>query len=153
MDRGEYLETHAYPLYTQAASELDTSKIGGAVQFDVIIGNPPYQMTGSGGGSNDAPIYQLFVQQAMKLEPRFLCMVIHQDGWLVAGDSVIFRAEFLNDQRMRCLIDFENAKDVFSCSGYWWWNLLFPMDRTILGRVSALIIGAALLSVHINGPG
>ena len=46
------------------------------MQFDVIIGNPPYQMTGGGGGTNDSSIYHLFVQQAMRLEPRFLSMVL-----------------------------------------------------------------------------
>jgi len=47
---------------------MDEQMEGRAV--DVIIGNPPYQMTGSGGDQTTHPSISLFVQQAMKLEPR-----------------------------------------------------------------------------------
>jgi site-specific DNA-methyltransferase (adenine-specific) len=57
---------------------------GEAMQFDVIIGNPPYQMTGGGGGTNDSSIYPLFVQQALELEPRHLSMVI-LSRWMAGG--------------------------------------------------------------------
>lgn len=98
------------------------------MQFDVIIGNPPYQMTGGGGGTNDSPIYQLFVRQAVKLEPRFLSMVI-PSRWMAGGRGLgEFRAEFLGDERIRTLVDYENAKDAFPTVGigggisYFLWN-------------------------------
>lgn len=69
-DRGENLETHAYAfIHTDDIKTRVAEWFGGDMQFDVIIGNPPYQMTGGGGGTNDSPIYHLFVRQAMQLEP------------------------------------------------------------------------------------
>jgi site-specific DNA-methyltransferase (adenine-specific) len=117
-DRGGELETHAYAFIHSDDIKAKIGEIfGGRMQFDVIIGNPPYQMTGGGGGTNDSPIYQLFVQQAMRMEPRFLSMVI-PSRWMAGGRGLgEFRAEFLNDQRVCTLVDFENAKDVFPTVG------------------------------------
>lgn len=99
------------------------------MQFDVIIGNPPYQMTGGGGGSNDSPIYQLFVQQAKALEPRLLSMVI-PSRFMAGGRGLAeFRAEFLSDRRVRTLVDFENAKDAFPTVGIGGGICYFLWDR------------------------
>ncbi len=117
-ERGGDLETHAYAfIHTGNIKGKIAAMFGGKMQFDVVIGNPPYQMTGGGGGTNDSPIYQLFVQQAMRLEPRFLSMVI-PSRWMAGGRGLgEFRAEFLGDQRVCTLVDFENAKDVFPTVG------------------------------------
>jgi site-specific DNA-methyltransferase (adenine-specific) len=65
MDRGEGLETHAYVfIHTDDIKARVAELFGGDMQFDVIIGNPPYQMTGDAGGLSDSSIYHLFVQQA-----------------------------------------------------------------------------------------
>ena len=99
------------------------------MQFDVIISNPPYQMTGGGGGTNDSPIYHLFVRQAMRLEPRFLSMVI-PSRWMAGGRGLgEFRAEFLGDRRVRTLVDYENAKDVFPTVGIGGGACYFLWDR------------------------
>lgn len=129
LDRGEGLETHAYAfIHTNDITARLGELFGGKMQFDVIIGNPPYQMTGGGGGTNDSPIYQMFVQQAVKLEPKFLCMVI-PSRWMAGGRGLgEFRSEFLGDQRVRTLVDYENAKDAFPTVGigggicYFLWN-------------------------------
>lgn len=82
------------------------------MQFDVIIGNPPYQL-GSDGGTRDVPIYQHFVEQAKKLEPRYLSMVI-PSRWMASGLGLSeFRQTMLGDQRMRELVDYPVEKDVF----------------------------------------
>jgi site-specific DNA-methyltransferase (adenine-specific) len=128
-DRGEGLETHAYMfIHTKDINTRVAELFGGDMQFDVIIGNPPYQMTGGGGGTNDSSIYNLFVRQAMQLEPRFLSMVI-PSRWMAGGRGLSeFRTEFLGDRRVRTLVDYENAKDVFPTVGigggicYFLWN-------------------------------
>ncbi|MFD4461576.1 Eco57I restriction-modification methylase domain-containing protein [Nocardia sp. NPDC058480] len=130
LDRGDSLESHAYAfIHTDDIDALIAELFGANMQFDVIIGNPPYQMTGGGGGTNDSPIYQLFVKQAMKLEPRLLSMVI-PSRFMAGGRGLSeFRAEFLADDRVRTLVDFENAKDAFPTVGIGGGICYFLWDR------------------------
>ena len=113
LDRGEALETHAYAfIHTDNIKTRMTELFGAHMQFDVIIGNPPYQL-GSDGGTRDVPIYQHFVEQAKKLEPRLLTMVI-PSRWMAAGLGLSeFRQAMLGDRRIRALIDYPAANDVF----------------------------------------
>lgn len=112
-DRGEGLETHAYAfIHTKDIKTRVAELFGGAMQFDVIIGNPPYQL-GSDGGTRDVPIYQYFVEQAKKLEPRFLSMIM-PSRWMASGLGLNeFRQAMLGDRRLRELIDYPAANDVF----------------------------------------
>ena len=86
-------ETHAYALiHADDPRELVQNLFGVEMQFDVIIGNPPYQMTGAGGGTNDAPIYQKFIDRAKALHPRYLSMVT-PSRWMAGGRGLAaFRA-------------------------------------------------------------
>ncbi|MGX6396279.1 Eco57I restriction-modification methylase domain-containing protein [Rothia kristinae] len=127
--RGDELETHAYAfIHTDDIKARIGELFGDTMQFDVIIGNPPYQL-GSDGGTRDVPIYQLFVEQAKRLEPRFLTMVI-PSRWMAAGLGLNeFRRTMLNDARICDLVDYPNAAEVFSEVGinggacYFLWDL------------------------------
>jgi site-specific DNA-methyltransferase (adenine-specific) len=112
-DRGEGLETHAYAfIHADNITARIAELFGGDMQFDVIIGNPPYQL-GSDGGTRDVPIYQRFVEQAKMLQPRFLAMVI-PSRWMASGLGLAeFRQTMLGDHRMRELVDYPAANDVF----------------------------------------
>jgi site-specific DNA-methyltransferase (adenine-specific) len=113
-DREEGLETHAYAfIHTGDIKAWIAESFGGQMQFDVIIGNPPYQMTGGAGGSSDSSIYHLFIEQAMRLQPRYLSMVI-PSRWLAGGRGLDdFRQAMLGDGRMRELVDYPASYDVF----------------------------------------
>lgn len=113
LDRGEGRETHAYAfIHTNDIKARIAELFGDHMQFDVIVGNPPYQLA-SDGGTRDIPIYHRFVDQAKKLEPRFLVMVI-PSRWMAAGLGLRdFRAEMLGDRRIRKLVDYPDSSDVF----------------------------------------
>ena len=113
-DRGKDLETHAYAfIHTNSIKTRLAEIFGGHMQFDVVIGNPPYQLDDGGYGTSAAPIYQLFVEQAKRMEPRYLSMVIPA-RWYAGGKGLDeFRKRMLNDKRLRRLIDFENSSELF----------------------------------------
>jgi site-specific DNA-methyltransferase (adenine-specific) len=113
-DRDEGLENHAYAFIHTRDVHTQLAKMwGDRMQFDVIIGNPPYQMKGGAGGSSDSSIYHLFVKQAMKLEPRFLSMVVPA-RWMAGGRGLDeFRAKMLNEGHLRDLTDFYDSGEAF----------------------------------------
>ena len=137
LDRGEAMETHAYAfIHTNNIKTRMTELFGGNMQFDVIIGNPPYQLNDGGYGTSAAPIYQLFVEQAKALEPRYLSMVIPA-RWFAGGKGLDeFRESMLADNGLRSIDDFLSASDVFPGVGLKGGVCYFLWDRDHPGLCS-----------------
>jgi hypothetical protein len=114
LDRGEGLETHAYAfIHTDDIKTRMSELFGGTMQFDVIIGNPPYQLDDGGYGTSAAPIYQLFVEKAFSLEPRFAVFVT-PSRWMAGGKGLDkYRERMLNDKRLRSIVDYPKLYEGF----------------------------------------
>ncbi len=137
--KGEYLrtdsrETYAYPFIHKTIKEIFKKDM----QFDVIIGNPPYQMSDGGGGSTDAamPIYNKFVEQSLKLTPIYLIMII-PSKWMVGGRNLSkFRDNMIYDSHIRILYDFEDASQCFAGTHIDGGVCYFMWDRSYSGKVN-----------------
>lgn len=106
-DRDDAFETYAYNfIHTHKPENIFNMK------FDVIVGNPPYQL-GSDGNTRDVPIYNKFIEQAKKLNPKYLTMII-PSRWMASGLGLNdFRKSMLSDKQIKKIVDFPVSSEVF----------------------------------------
>lgn len=132
-NRKDEFDNHAYAfIHTENIKNEISKYFGEKMQFDVIIGNPPYQISDGGGtGDSAKPIYHHFIEQAISLSPNYLIMVV-PSRWLKGGKGLDeFRDSMMSDTRIQILYDYENAKECFqgiNLDGgvcYFLWNRQF----------------------------
>jgi Eco57I restriction-modification methylase len=150
LDRGEGFETHAYTfIHTDDIKARITELFGGDMQFDVIIGNPPYQLGdgGGGGGASATPIYNLFVEAALALDPRYALMIT-PSRWFSGGKGLDdFRDRMLSDHKFMKLVDFPQLYDVFpgvkirGGVSYWLWGREHDGGCEVTTMIGNKIIG------------
>lgn len=150
LDRGEGLETHAYAfIHSEDIKARVAELFGGNMQFDVIIGNPPYQLGdgGGGGGASATPIYNKFVEAALLLEPRYVAMIT-PSRWFSGGKGLEeFRDRILRDPHFVKLVDFPQLYDVFpgvkirGGVSYWLWGRHHEGGCEVVTMIGDEIIG------------
>lgn len=114
LDRGHQMETHAYAfIHTDDINARIIELFGDNMQFDVIIGNPPYQLSDGGHGTSAAPIYQHFVEQALSLDPQYAVFVT-PSRWMAGGKGLDkYRHRMLSDKRLRKIEDYPKLYEGF----------------------------------------
>ncbi len=150
LDRGEGLESHAYALIHTSDIKARIKEIfGDDMQFDVIIGNPPYQLGdgGGGGGASATPIYNLFVDAALALEPRYAVMIT-PSRWFSGGKGLDdFRDRMLRDHRFVKLVDFPQLYDVLpgvkirGGVSYWLWGRDHDRGCEVVTMIGNEVVG------------
>jgi len=114
LDRGGELESHAYAfIHTNDITARIGDLFGENMQFDVIIGNPPYQLDDGGHGASAAPIYHHFVEKALALDPMY-ALFVTPSRWMAGGKGLdAYRDRMLNDKRVRAIVDFPKLYEAF----------------------------------------
>lgn len=133
LERGDQRENYAYS-FIHGAYPTEEMK---DMKFDVIVGNPPYQVD-SAGNTRTKPVYQLFVQQAIAMNPRYVVMIT-PSRWFAGGLGLDdFRTEMLDSKRISHLVDFVDATHCFPGVDIQAGVSYFRWDRAHLGETTVV---------------
>lgn len=150
LERGASRENYAYAFIHGAYPTKEMAEM----QFDVIVGNPPYQISMQDAGgkktANILPLYQLFVDRAIELEPKYVAMIV-PSRWFAGGKGLDdFRRRMINDRRLSSIVD--NPK-VFDCFpgvkirggvNYFLWDREHDGDCEFSTRIDGVITSTAI---------
>lgn len=120
-----------------------------AMNFDVIVGNPPYQIGMDDGKGNRTanitPLYNLFVEKAIAMNPKYIVMIT-PSRWFAGGKGLNeFRDRMIADRRLRVLVDNPKLYDVFPMAkieggvSYFLWDREYDGDCAFSTRLDGVI--------------
>lgn len=144
LERGDSRENYAYSFIHDAYPMKEMA----SMKFDVIVGNPPFQLGdgGGGGGASATPIYNLFVEQALDLQPRHVVMIT-KSNWFSGGKGLDkFRDRMLKDRRLVDLVDHPTLYDCFpgvkirGGVSYWHWDREHHGDCRVATKVGDQVV-------------
>jgi len=141
LERGQSRENYAYAFIHGA---YPTKEMEG-MKFDVIVGNPPYQIGTEGHGVTASTIYHLFVLRAIELNPRYITMIT-PSRWFTGGKGLDdYRKRMIEDRRIRVLVDNPKIYDCFpgvkirGGVSYFLWDRDYGSDCEFSTRVDGTI--------------
>lgn len=104
------------------------------MEFNAIVGNPPYQEMDGGNSVSAKPIYNEFVDISKAIKPDYISMIMPA-RWYAGGKGLDeFRENMLNDNRIKALFDYPNSTSLFKnvdiAGGlcYFLWDKNNPQD-------------------------
>lgn len=149
-DREDISESYAYN-FIHLDNPLSIFKLQN-MKFDVIVGNPPYQLSDGGAQMSASPIYHKFIEQAKRLNPKYISMIIPA-RWYNGGKGLDeFRTSMLNDKRTKKLHDFHDTTDCFPGLNIRGGVCYFLWDREYSGDCEVINHKYGVIGIPVKRP-